>query len=57
MVYPFLRLPIGALAFERVLPVLLAVWLPNLMFATGALLLIWWNRIGSGVSARTRELH
>lgn len=45
VLYPFLSVPTGVLAFERVLPVLLAAWLPNLMFATATLLLIGWNRI------------
>jgi hypothetical protein len=44
LLYPFLSVPLGALAFERVLPVLLAAWLPNLIFATATLLLIGWNR-------------
>ena len=53
VLYPFLSLPIGVLAFERALPVLLAAWLPNVIFATATLLLIGWNRIGygAGISA------
>jgi hypothetical protein len=48
LLYPFLSVPIGVLASERALPVLLAAWLPNLFFATATLLLIGWNRIGYG---------
>jgi hypothetical protein len=48
VLYPFLSVPIGVLASEHVLPVLLAAWLPNVIFATATLLLIVWNRIGHG---------
>ena len=44
LLYPFLALPIGVLAFERMLPVFLAAWLPNVIFAAATLLLIGWNR-------------
>jgi hypothetical protein len=40
MPWPFLYLPFGALATQRLLPILLAAWLPNLIFAPATVLLL-----------------
>jgi hypothetical protein len=55
VLYPFLSVPIGVLASEHVLPVVLAAWLPNLIFATATILLIVWNRIGYGAGTSTQR--
>jgi len=44
--YPLLYVPAGVLALARVVPAVFAAWLPNVLFATAALVFVGWNRTG-----------